>query len=163
MFKKSLLVSSLLLVSDLSQADVRPYGNVDLGMVDTDADNSLYFDLGAGVQLNKNIEVEIAYNDFGDGGLNGVDFSSYSLGVNLGGYISEKNRLYVILGAERLEADGRFSAGPYSISFDESSTEGYFGIGAAFEQTDNFDIRTKLVSHDSTDIISVSVGLSFYF
>ncbi len=163
MFKKIAATLPLLALSSLASAELRPYINADIGYADTDYDSGVYFDFGGGIQFNDNIEFEIAYNDYGDIAPFGIEVTSLSYGINLGGYVSDTTRVFAILGAERLEIDDTASLGPFRVEIDESSTEAFFGIGAAFKQSDNVDVRTKLISHDSGDIITVNLGIAFYF
>jgi hypothetical protein len=163
MIKKCALLLPILFATPLAMAEINPYINADIGYADTDFDNGFYFDVGGGIKFNDNIEFEVAYNDYGEIGPYGVEITSYSYGINLGGKVSDSTRLFAILGAERLEADDSVRFGPININVDESSTEAYFGIGAAFSQSENVDIRTKLISHDSADLITLSVGFALYF
>ncbi|TQV82640.1 porin family protein [Exilibacterium tricleocarpae] len=163
MLNRIILSISLLLTSAFVSAEIRPFINGGIGFGDTDFDNGLYFNVGGGVQFNEHIEIEVGYNDYGGIGPFEIDIDSLSYGVNLGGNLSENVRLFAVLGAERLEADDTVSLGSFTIDIDESSTEAFFGIGVAFMQGENFDIRTKLVSHDSGDLITVNVGIAIYF
>lgn len=164
MFYKNLLAVTLVLGSSFAAAEVRPYLNVDLGFADSDYGSSLSYDAGAGIQFNEHIEFEVAYNNYGSVAPYDLDATSTSFGLNIGGKVSEKTRVYAIVGSEKLEVDGRVrSYYGYSFQVNESSDETYYGIGTAFEQAENIAVRTKLVSHSSGDIISLNVGIAFYF
>ncbi len=163
MIRRTLLIIALSLVSTSSFAEVKPYFNVDLGLTDTDYDNGMYFEFGGGVQFNQNAELELSYNNFGDVGPFDTKVTSTAFNLNLGGPLSDTTRVYAILGSERLKADGNVSFGTFSVDIDASSTEGFYGIGVAVEQKENVSIRTKLVNHDSGDILTLSVGLAVYF
>ena len=163
MIKGMLIAISLLLASTVAVAEVRPFINADVGYADTDYYNGAYYDIGAGVQFNEYIEFEVDYNNYGDVGPYEIEITSFSYGLNLGANVSENTRLFVVVGAERLEADETVSLGMFSVSVDESSTEAFFGIGAAFKQNENVEIRTKLISHDSGDLVTLNIGAAFYF
>lgn len=163
MFKKLNTLLIPLVFASFAQAEVRPFINADLGIADTDYDNGGFYDVGAGLQFNDNVEFEISYNDYGDIGPFGIEITSIAYGLNLGGKVSENTRIFAILGAERLEADDTANFGSFSVKVDESSTEAFFGVGAAFSSNEHLAIRTKLVSHDSADIITFSVGMAIYF
>lgn len=162
MLKKLLFILSIF-ISPIVSAEIRPYMKADVGYADTDFDSGIYFDIGGGVQFNDNIEFELSYNDYNDIGPYGIEITSISYGLNFGGKVSENTRLFAIFGAERLDADDKVRVGAFEIEVDKSSTEAFFGVGAAFQQGDNFDLRTKLVSHDSGDLITINVGFALYF
>lgn len=165
MIKKSLATLSLMCACTAVSADITPYLNGDIGYADTDFDSGFTFTVGGGLQFNEHFEIELAYNDYGESGV--VDITSYSGGINLGGHVTDTMRLYGILGVERLEADGSFSVssgfGNQSISFDDSSTEAYYGVGAAFEVNENLAFRMRVLGHDSADLITATIGLAYYF
>jgi hypothetical protein len=164
MLKKYIPIVVALAFSSFSNAELRPYINADFGFANTDFDSGAYYGIGGGLQFNENIEIEVAYNNYGDSGPFGLEVSSISYGVNLGGRVSDSMRLFAILGSETLEVDGTASVGPFRIDVDESGTEPFFGVGASFRQeTENFELRTKLVSHDSADILTFNLGVVIYF
>jgi Outer membrane protein beta-barrel domain len=161
MIKKTLAAVSIACVCSTANADMTAYLAGDIGIVKTDHDNDLTFSVGGGFMFNEHVEIELAYNDLGESG--SIDITSYSAGINLGAPVSETTRVYGILGAERLEADGSFNTGYGSLSFDDSSTEFFFGVGATFRIDEHVAVRTRLVGHDSSDIITATVGIGYYF
>ncbi|MBB6523444.1 outer membrane beta-barrel protein [Pseudoteredinibacter isoporae] len=163
MFKRLVLLVASSVFCSVVSADVRPFFNADIGYADTDFDNGIYFDVGGGVQFNDHIEMEVGYNHYGDVGPYGIDVTSFSYGLNLGGKISENTRLFAVLGAERLELDDTVTVGTVRVNVDDSSTEAFYGIGAAFAKGENTDIRLKLLSHSSGDLITFSAGFAYYF
>ena len=164
MKKLAIAAAISLLTASNAFAEPKFYILGDLGFADADdGDTSTYFDIGGGVKFNNNVELELAYNDFGDLGLDGIDFTSYSLGLNLGGKVSESVRLFAILGVEDLEADGTFNSNFGDISISESSTEAFIGIGAAFDVAKDVAIRPRIISHDSGDLLTFSIGIAKYF
>jgi len=162
-FKKSLLSAVILSTCSVSFAETRGFMSFDLGFGDSDFDNDIVFDIGGGIQFNEHVEFELAYNRYGDIAPFGISVTSISYGLNLGGKVSENTRLYGIIGAERLEADDTVDLGIFSISVDESSTEAYFGVGANFTQSENVDLRTRFISHDSGEFWSLTGGFVIYF
>ena len=74
-------------------------------MVDGDFGDDAYYDLGWGIRFNRFVELEVAYNNFGDVADNGVELTSFSYGANVGFAISEGSRLYLATGSERLDSD----------------------------------------------------------
>lgn len=163
MFKKIILSSSLLLASSLATAEIQPFINADVGYGDTDFETEVYFALGGGIKFNDNVELEVGYNDYGEVGPLGIDVTSYAVGLNLGGRVGEKVRFFATLGGERLEAEDTVSNGIFSFEVDESSTEAFFGVGMIVEASENVVVRTKLVNHDSGDLMTFGVGLGVYF
>ncbi|MFL0798635.1 MAG: outer membrane beta-barrel protein [Cellvibrionaceae bacterium] len=161
--KKAILIAGLSLVSCFASAEGKPFLNLEAGIADTDYDNGFIIAAGLGYQFNDNFEFEVNYNNFGDVGPFGLEITSFSYALNIGGQISEKTRLFGILGSERLEADDSVSIGPYTIDVNESSTEAFFGLGTAYENKDNVEVRTKLISHDSGEILTFSVGVAVGF
>lgn len=155
---------AVLLFSNISAfAEVRPYVNANIGIADSDVDNSVHLEIGGGVQFSHIVEFEVAYNDYGDVGPFKIAVESLSYGLNLGGSVSENVRLYGIIGAENIRAEDTVDFDFIQIDIDESGTEGYVGIGLAFSKDEYVDIRTKLTSHDGGDIVSLSIGISAYF
>lgn len=161
--KRSILTASILGACNAAFADPRGFINFDLGFGDSDFDTDIVLDIGGGIQFNDHVELEIAYNRYGDIGPFDIGITSFSYGLNLGGKISENTRLYGIIGAERLDADDTVDFGFFSVDVDVSSTEAYFGIGASFAQSENVDLRTRLIAHDSTDFWTLTGGIVVYF
>jgi len=165
MIKNLIIPLSLMFTVSTASAELRPYVNGDIGYADNDFDSGVSFTVGGGLQFKEHIEIELAYNDYGEDGV--TDVTAYSAGINLGGKVSDTLRLYGILGAERLEVEGGFSVstsfGSQRISFDDSSTEGFYGAGAAFELEENLAIRFRVLSHNSGDIVTANIGLAYYF
>lgn len=161
--KRSMLTIAVLAASTGSLAETRGFINFDLGFGNSDAGTDIVLDLGGGIQFNDHVELELAYNRYGDIGPFDIGITSFSYGLNLGGKISENTRLYGIIGAERLDADDTVDFGFFSFDVDVSSTEAYFGIGASFAQSKNVDLRTRLIAHDSTDFWTLTGGVVIYF
>lgn len=161
MYKKTLTAMSLVFICSSAAADSGVYLLGDIGGAKNDDDNGFTFSVGGGYQFNEHVELEAAYNDYGERGV--IDVTSFSAALNLGAPISETTRIYGVLGAERLEADGSFDTGFGSVSFDDSSTEFMYGIGATFQVDENLAVRMRLVGHDSSDIITATIGLGYYF
>lgn len=162
---KILMAGLLLIGSALASAEVRPYLNVDVGIGDTDFENDSLIRYGGGIQFNEHVELEINQNDYGDVGPFGLEVTSLSYGLNLGGPISERARMFAIVGSERLEVDdtATVGGGMFSITVDESSSEAFFGLGLAAMPTDSLNLRFRVVGHDSGDLVTFSFGLGLYF
>jgi len=162
-FKKSLLSAVILSACNVSFADTRGFMSLDLGTANSDFDNDIVFDIGGGIQFNEHVEFELAYNRYGDIAPFGISITSISYGLNLGGKVSENTRLYGIIGAEKLKANDSVDYGFFTVSVDESATEAYFGVGANFTQSENVDLRTRFISHDSGEFWSLTGGFVIYF
>ncbi len=163
---KKLAIASVisLLAASTAYAEPKVYVMGDLGFSDTDdSTNSTFYALGGGVQFNKNIELEVAYNDFGDFDSGDIDFTSYSLGLNLGGEVATGTSLYFVIGVEEVQAEGTVDLGFAEFDVDDNSTEGFLGIAAAFDVGNGFVIRPKIIGHDSGDVRTFSVGIAKYF
>lgn len=160
MLKKCLSV--LLCVSaPIVSADVKPYVVGDLGFADTPQDSSFVLNLGTGIHFNDYVDLEIAYNDYGGG--DDVSYSSYSLGMNVGGPVSDSARMFLTFGAERLKTDGTFRFRGFSSDFESTSTEGFVGLGAAFEMTESSEIRTRIISRGRGDLRTLTFGFVKFF
>ena len=162
MFKK---LSMILMIcsSSMALAEIRPFLDGELGYVDTDFDSSPYVSGGGGIQFNDHVEFELGFNNYGEVGPFKLGVTSISYHLNIGAPISENARLFAIVGAERLDVDDNAAVGPFSIKVNESGTEALFGVGVGFNQDDQTEIRATLVSHDSSDLLTVGVGVAIYF
>lgn len=159
MFNRSIIFITFFFFSAFASAELRPYVHAGVGASHSKINTDVHYDVGLGLAFNENIELEAAYNDFGDVASFRGEITSYSVGLNIGGPIAENLRVFGVLGAEKLEAKGR----RYGYVIDASDEKAFFGLGAAYQNHENFEFRTKLIGHDGTDLITFDVGVVFYF
>ena len=163
MLNKFLASLTLLTVTTMSSAEVSPFVHMDFGFADTEYETDLYIGLGGGVQFNDFIELEAAYNNYGNVAPFDINVESYSVGLNIGGYVSNTVRLFGIIGSERLKVDETVRIGSVKIRVKESRTEAFYGVGVAIKLSENVHFRTKLIGHDSADLTTFSTGFAYLF
>lgn len=203
MFKKAFIAAVLAgaAVSTASAAEVNGYlfGNIgqaevdlgafeselqDLGLSTSADEKDTAFKVGAGVQLNQYVGVEFQYVDLGDftvdasaagAGSAKATFSTSGLGANLVGTLPMGAlKLYGKVGYNKLETEGKVSAGGSTIFRDEEKENiTSFALGASYALTPQFELGLEferyqdLGSDDTTggeeDADFVSLGLRYNF
>ncbi|MEL7022224.1 MAG: outer membrane beta-barrel protein [Pseudomonadota bacterium] len=160
---KKILLCLLLTVGAVSADDTGFYLYGDIGIADTDFATGPMVGLGGGFQITEFVGVELGYNNFGETGPFDIDISSVSFAATFGTTLSNGTFIHGIVGFEELEADGRVNVGFGSINIDGSSNEPLFGIGARFGGDGSTSFRTRLISHDSGDLLTLTAGVEYRF
>ncbi|WP_317933520.1 outer membrane beta-barrel protein [Halioxenophilus sp. WMMB6] len=158
MYQRVLALLLLVCLPITASAEVKPYLLGEIGIADTDYDTDYFFDLGGGVQLGSFVDLEVAYNRFGDVGPFGTGVSSFSYGANIGSRASEDARFFFVVGGEQLKVDGSARVNGFQFKINETSTELYGGIGFSFNYGAGLHFRTRILVHDSADLLTFSAG-----
>lgn len=160
--KSTAIAASIAFASALAStptfAESGPFATFGALIANTSYDNSPGITLGGGYRFSENFDIEVGYSNFGELGF-GADYSSLYYGISVGGYVTDRVRLALIGGGERLEAE--FSR--FGQSYKANSHEGYYGLGAELKSDAGFTTRLRVLGHSSGDIRSLELGMAFHF
>lgn len=185
MFKKTLLAAVVVgfsAITAVAQADESTgylfgsLGQSDADVSDATETEDTAWKLGAGLQLNEHWGVELQYTDLGqvegDVFVSGVPFQAeletQGFGANVVGTLPfERFQLFGKLGYHRMETEARLSGFGLSASDDVDEWVISYGLGAAYQLTDNLAILAEYEMYsdvaDEYDVDMLSAGLRFNF
>ncbi|HDZ57903.1 MAG TPA: porin family protein [Pseudomonas xinjiangensis] len=184
MLKKSLLAVALVgsVISGAQAADQVPngylFGNVGQSEADVSASDTedTAFKIGAGIQLNPYIGVELQYVDLGEvsddfffgGSLAKASIATEGFGGNLVGTLPlDRFKLFGKVGYHQLESEAKLSYSGLSGSDSEKEWVTSYGVGASFAISNTFEVIAEAERYadvaDEYDVDMISAGLRFNF
>lgn len=128
--------------------------------------------LFGGLQLNKNIALEVAYRDLGEvkasvDGFN-VKISAHALQASVLGSLPVSNEfsLFGRLGLANINAETQVRGFAYSESEEDSETKPFFGVGARYAVNKQLGIRAEYNQYADIEDVTIStmtVGVDYRF
>lgn len=174
-----LAIGTLISASAMAADDFYAGANIGRGKLEADAGNGFNisktdtsWDVFGGVKLNPNFAAEIGYRDLGDAkfsesGVNGK-LSATAMQVSALGILPISNEVEVFgrLGLAHIKGKSEFSGAGLSIRDSESKNRAVMGIGAKYNLSKDFSLRTEYTSYakiDDVRLSNLSVGAQFNF
>jgi OmpA-OmpF porin, OOP family len=187
--KKQLLLASLLsaltlpamaqgfyILGDIGKSNLEYPAYDDIALDESDT----AFSFGVGVDLNQFLAIEVAYRDFGSGQDSGIasdDFGDYDWTDTLSASalqgsvvgklpVNDSFDVFGRLGFANIEVDYDTNDGGFRSSESNSKTKGFFGVGASYNFTPEFALRTEYSQYAEWDDLKLSVltvGATYHF
>lgn len=116
-----------------------------------------------GIRVNRYLGFEVGYNTYKDLLPFNIDVTSLSGHFDFGLPVSQNGRVFSVVGYERLSAKDTFQIDGIRVEIDETGSEPFFGLGYGHMIDKSAEIRLKVVSRDSNDLVTLSFGVAGVF